>query len=121
LHPAVIALRNVFSIELWNTWLCGTSRKSAKNAFARIASPPAVLTATALSEPGFNGGLIAVRVVLLTNVAGIKTPPIETSAPGTKFVPVMVTRTPPFDVPDVGLIDVIVGGGRTAAPAYTAC
>jgi hypothetical protein len=37
-------------------------------------------------------------------------PPIVTSAPATKFVPVMVTEVPPLVEPELGEIPVTVGG-----------
>ena len=49
-----------------------------------------------------------VELATETPVAG--TPPIETVAPATKFVPAMVTRVPPFVGPDVGPMPVTVGG-----------
>jgi hypothetical protein len=70
--------------------------------------PPALVTTTStVPEPGGATAVITVSV-LLVMLAGAD--PNTTVAP-VKFMPVIVTVVPPAAGPDVGLIDVTVGGG----------
>ena len=83
--------------------------KSSTAVFALV--PPAVVTST-FTTP-VPAGLVAVQVVVevqFTPVAA--TPPkLTVVAPMMKFEPLMVTRVPPLDGPDVGVIDVTAGTG----------
>lgn len=50
--------------------------------------------------------------VLLTTITLVAaTPPIVTLAPGENPVPVMVSEVPPLVVPELGLMELIVGAG----------
>ena len=60
--------------------------------------------------PACDGVVATIDVRLATStVVAAGTPPNETVAPGTKFVPVIVTVVPPFADPELGLMPVTVG------------
>ena len=75
--------------------------------------PPIVVTETA-TLPAALAGVVNVSDVALFTVtlpAGMVVPPMVTEVLATtKLVPVIVTAVPPAVGPDVGLIDVTVGG-----------
>jgi hypothetical protein len=63
-----------------------------------------------LTEPAASAGVVAwieVELETVTDVAAVL--PKVTVAPVWKFVPVMVTTVPPEVVPEVGVMEVIVG------------
>jgi hypothetical protein len=56
---------------------------------------------------------VAVSDVAEKNVTAVAfTPPIDTVAPDTKPVPVIVTAVPPLGDPELGEIDVTVGAAE---------
>ena len=72
--------------------------------------PPGVVTST-LAAPAVPAGVVAVIVVAFTTVTAVAAaPPIVTAVAPVKLVPVRVTDCPPASGPDVGLMDVTVGG-----------
>jgi hypothetical protein len=76
-----------------------------------------VVTVT-VAAPAACAGVTAVIVVLSTTVtlvAGSASNVTAVAPP--KFVPLIVTAVPPFTSPEAGLIDVTVGGGKTAQEA----
>jgi hypothetical protein len=58
--------------------------------------------------------VIVVALATLTLVAAA--PPILTVAPETKFVPEIVTDVPPAVLPELGVIEEIVGAGCVLPP-----
>ena len=71
-----------------------------------------VLVTTTLTAPAAWAGVVAVIVVLLTNVTPVAAaPPTLAVAPDRNPVPVIVTAVPPLVVPVLGVIDDTVGAG----------
>jgi hypothetical protein len=80
---------------------------------ALLTAPFAVVTKTFPVEPAPTTATILVALTTLKELAAV--PPKLTAVAPVKFVPVIVTVCP---VPaEVGLKDVIVGGGRYVKPA----
>ena len=75
-----------------------------------------VFVTTALTAPATCAGVVAVIDVLLTTFTFVAdVPPSMTVAPARKPVPAIVTAVPPFTVPVLGVIELIVGAGLLAA------
>lgn len=72
--------------------------------------PPSSLTTTSAGPSGVPA-VVAVIFVEDTTVTAVAGLPIVTVAPGKNPVPLIVTGVPPTLAPDVGEIDVTVGGG----------
>ena len=74
--------------------------------------PPAVVTVTSMVPAPAAGEVAVIEVVELTvtPVAGVP-PKLTVLAPTINPVPMIVTLVPPPAGPDVGEIDVTVGGG----------
>jgi hypothetical protein len=81
---------------------------------------PEFVTTTS-AAPAACAPVVAVTVVEFTCVTFVAaTPPIVTVTVGAKFVPVIVTAVPPLVEPDVGEIDVTVGGVTNVKPLVSA-
>lgn len=76
---------------------------------ARVAVPPAVVTATAVAPAACAGVVAVMEVALLTVKLVAAVPPNVTADAPMKFVPVIVTVVPPVISPLVVLSDVTVG------------
>ena len=88
------------------------------NAFALVAVPPAVVTATAFA-PAVPDGVTAVTEVALTTTKLVAaTPPTVTLLAPVKFVPVMVIAVPPLIAPEVGETLAMVGASTTYVNAF---
>ena len=77
--------------------------------------PPGVVTET-LTAPADPTGVVAVIEVaeLIVKVAAAEVPNLTALAEA-RFFPVMVTEVPPAVVPEVGLIEAIVGAAGAGA------
>ena len=72
---------------------------------------PLGVVTSKLAVPALPAGVVAVMVVAFTTVTAVAAvPPNVTAVAPVKLVPVRVTDCPPASGPDVGLMDVTVGG-----------
>src|SRR5262245_53378847 len=78
----------------------------------RVAVCPSTLVTRTSAGPAAPAGVVAVMDVAVMVPIVAETPANLTVALGVKFVPVMVTTVPPAVLPEVGLMEVIVGGRR---------
>ena len=74
---------------------------------------PFASVTTTSSEPAAVGAVVAVISLDDTTTTELAALPIVTVAPATNPLPLIVTGVPPAVEPDVGVIDVTVGGGVT--------
>src|SRR5262249_15875302 len=98
--------RTSFSTKLWKGLDCGTSVKSAKKAWGRIAAPLHGLDRpTSFNVPPVKDGAPSITCKqLVTETCGEATPPTVTVAPAAKCAPVRWRETGPAAGPDVGAI-----------------
>ena len=95
----------------------GGATTAAVNPPVEVAVWPSGLITTIFTGPAVIVGVTTVMLVAettTTEVPGL--PPKVTVAPDLKFIPVMVTDVPPAAGPDVGLMEVIVGGALAVKP-----
>jgi hypothetical protein len=83
------------------------------NPATRVPLSSLGLVTTTFTAPPACDGVVATIVVLVatTTIVAAGIPPKLTVAPGTKFVPVIVTVVPPFEDPEFGSTLVTVGVG----------
>jgi len=80
------------------------------NAETRVTDPPGVVS-TKLFAPTVPAGAVTTTTVLVIDWIEAVTPPIVTLLVPMKFDPDIVTAVPLVNGPEVGLTEVIVGGG----------
>jgi hypothetical protein len=79
------------------------------NPFALVAADPSGFVTTTLTLAAAWAGVVREIDVSLLDTFRAATPPNVTVAPWLKPAPLMCTNVPPPVVPELGLIDVIVG------------
>ena len=85
------------------------------NAAARVAVPPAVVTATSFT-PAVLAAVTAFTEVAVATMRVADTPPTFTCVVPARSVPVMVMVVPPSVDPDTGVRLLITGAATTASP-----
>ena len=85
------------------------------NAAARVAVPPAVVTATSFT-PAVLAAVTAFTEVAVATMPVADTPPTFTCVVPARSVPVMVMVVPPSVDPDTGVRLLITGAATTASP-----